>query len=212
MGCPRGTFEFRFAKRRLPNDPRGSRSGKVLRDLVAELGRLHNGRKKVQPPSGDIRAFYRGAADALKHPLLELSNSDVRAVAAGFSQVIDEERYTYYACAIMPDHAHVLIRKYKHTAEEMIEHLQRASRLRLGSCSSRGPDHPVWTTSGYKVFLDHPDEVRRTIGYIYGNPVKLRRPRQDWPFVTPYDGWPLHPGHSPNSPYVKRLKQCGRYP
>jgi hypothetical protein len=34
----------------------------------------------------------------------------------------------------------------------------------------------------------------------------LGLPAQKWPFVNPYDGWPLHPGHSPNSPYAKRLR------
>jgi hypothetical protein len=36
-------------------------------------------------------------------------------------------------------------------------------------------------------------------------------PVQQWMFVKPYDGWPLHPGHNPNSPYAKRLREAGRY-
>jgi hypothetical protein len=62
------------------------------------------------------------------------------------------------------------------------------------------------------VFLDHPDEIRRTNGYVEDNPKKMRLPAQSWPFVIAYDGWPLHPGHSPNSPYVKALRAAGRYP
>ena len=58
----------------------------------------------------------------------------------------------------------------------------------------------------------HPDEVERTIPYIEDNPVKMRLPRQRWPFVVPYDRWPLHEGHSPNSPYAKALREAGRYP
>jgi hypothetical protein len=38
------------------------------------------------------------------------------------------------------------------------------------------------------------DIIRRTIRYIENNPVKWKLPRQEWPFVKPYDGWPLHPG------------------
>jgi hypothetical protein len=30
--------------------------------------------------------------------------------------------------------------------------------------------------------------------------------------VQEYDDWPLHSGHSVNSPYVKALKAVGRYP
>ena len=31
----------------------------------------------------------------------------------------------------MPDHVHILIRKHKHLAEDMLENFQAASRLRL---------------------------------------------------------------------------------
>jgi hypothetical protein len=65
---------------------------------------------------------------------------------------------------------------------------------------------------GWKVFLDHPDEIRRTIVYIDENPLPYGLPIQRWDFVTPYDGWPLHPGHSLESPYVQALRAAGRYP
>ena len=63
---------------------------------------------------------------------------------------------------------------------------------------------------GWKVYLDHPDAIRRAIQYVDENPVKWRLPRQRWPFVVEYDGWPLHPGHNPNSPYAKRLRSYHR--
>ena len=73
----------------------------------------------------------------------------------------------------------------------------------------RTTDHPVWTMGGWKGFLDYPDEVRRKIAYINGNPAHIGLPEQNWGFVKPYDGWPLHPGHSPNSPYARRLREKG---
>lgn len=77
----------------------------------------------------------------------------------------------------------------------------------------RPAHHQVWSQGGgWKVFLDHPNEVRRTIGYIERNPLPWRLPVQCYDFVKQYDGWPLHPGHSPNSPYVKALRAVGRYP
>lgn len=66
--------------------------------------------------------------------------------------------------------------------------------------------HPVWAQRGRKVFLDSPDDVQRMVRYIDDNPMKMRMPRQEWSFVTTYDGWPLHPGHDPNSPYARRLR------
>ena len=29
---------------------------------------------------------------------------------------------------------------------------------------------------------------------------------QHWDFVKPYDQWPLHEGHNPDSPYAKGLR------
>ena len=195
----------------LPNDPRGSTSQAIACDVIAELGALHHGRKRVQPAGGEVRAFYDRAKEVLEHPLRTFTDREIDCIADAFASAMAEHRYTCYACAIMPDHAHALIRKHKHHAEEMIANLQATSRLAMGrSDSPRWGMHPVWADGGWKVFLDHPDEVRRTIRYVDDNPAKMKRPHQGWPFVREYDGWPLHPGHSPNSPYARRLRQWGR--
>lgn len=197
----------------LPNDPRGSMSRSISADAIASLGELHFGRKKVQPTSRNVRAFYERAAEVLRFPLLEIRDRAVQVVASAFGKIIAQHTYTCYACAIMPDHVHVLIRKHKHSAEEMIENLQHESRAELNESGLFPLDHPIWTAGGgWKVFLDHPDEVERTIPYIEKNPIKMRLPPQRWPFVTVYDRWPLHEGHSPTSPYSKALRAAGRYP
>src|SRR6185503_16755512 len=117
------------------------------------------------------------------------------------SEVITERSYTCYACAIMPDHVHILIRKHRDTVEEMAIALMKRSRETLIRADRRSKDHPTWTGgTGWSVFLEHPQEIRRTIPYIEKNPEKIRLPRQHWPFVKDYDDWPLHKGHSPNSP------------
>jgi hypothetical protein len=84
----------------------------------------------------------------------------------------------------------------------MIQGLQEASGAELRECAMRASNHPVWGGPGWKVFLDLPEEVWRTVNYINGNPVKLGLPAQNWAFVKEYDNWPLHAGHSPNSPYA----------
>jgi hypothetical protein len=190
----------------LPNDPRGSTSKHITSDIIAELGELHYGRCKVQPTSQVIRDFKQRASMALNHPLLSISLPSFSIVAEGISSAITMHNYTCYARAIMPDHVHILIRKHKHLAEEMIEHFQKISRQQMIEKRLRSPDHPVWTTGGCKVFLYHPVEVQRTIRYIEDNPIKWHFPPQHWPFVVKYDGWPLHPRHSPNSPYAKGLR------
>ena len=176
----------------LPNDPRGSMSKTIASDVVAELGEVHYGRKKVQPAGWEIRKVSERAKDALKHELLTFTEEEVETIAAAFAAQTNGRPYPCYACAIMPDHVHVLIRKHRRTAEQMIEDLQNGSRERLRELGLRAADHPVWGGPGWKVFQHTPDDIERTIRYISDNPVKMRRPRQQWEFVREYDGWPLH--------------------
>lgn len=56
----------------------------------------------------------------------------------------------------------------------------------------RHPGHPVWGGPGWKVFLDTPDDIRRTMRYVETNPIKARLTAQKWEFVVPYDNWPFH--------------------
>ncbi len=196
----------------LPNDPRGSMSHVIRSDVIGALGELHHGRKKVQPTSREIREFYREADKRLRHELMTMNETQRDEVAAALGDVVAEQRYTVYACAVMSDHVHMVIRKHKHPAEDMIAHFQEASRSRLRAERHRPMDHPVWGGCGYKVFLDHPEDVHRTIKYVEDNPIKGRLPKQQWAFVKHYDNWPLHVGHSPNSPYATALKAVGRYP
>jgi REP element-mobilizing transposase RayT len=195
----------------LPNDPRGSTSERVYTARLAQLAPLRYGRKAVQPAWRDIRAFYAQASKLLQYPLLEFRGCDFAPVAQALEESLRAHRYTCYACAIMPDHVHLILRKHRHSAEQMIENLQTESRSRLSCSGLRDANHPTWTKGGWKVFLDHPTDVRRTIKYIDNNPIKRRLPGQRWSFVTRYDDWPLHEGHSRDSPYARALKACGRY-
>ena len=196
----------------LPNDPRGSTSQTIRNDLVAELGDLHRGRRQLQPAGHEISVFYEHAALLLEHPLLEFSPREFSIVADALGEAIRECGHTCYAGAIMPDHVHLVIRKHRDFGEAMIEKIQTLSRERLVQVGLREKGHPTWTRGGWKVFLDHPEEVRRTINYVENNPVKRRLTMQRWSWTTTYDDWPLHPGHSPNSPYVRALRAAGRYP
>jgi hypothetical protein len=106
----------------------------------------------------------------------------------------------------MPDHVHMVIRKHKHLAEEMITNFQRESHLAMREAGLFPIDHPIWGGPGWKVFLDLPSEVWRTVGYVEKNPLEIGLPKQIYPFVKPYDNWPLHEGHDPHSPYARKLR------
>ena len=173
----------------LPNDPRGSSSHEIRVEKISELGDLHHGRKPIQPPGREIKDFYERAGEILRHPLLQLEDADVHLLAQSFAQVIEERRYTCYACAIMPDHVHALIRKHRDHAETMISSLQTSSRKTLIQNGRRAATHPVWGGPGWKVFLYTQEDFVRAIDYIQQNPIKANRPAQIWGFVKPYDGW-----------------------
>jgi hypothetical protein len=190
----------------LPNDPRGSTSKVIRRDILKDLGALHYGRKRVQPASRDIRAFYERASPKLVFPIIDFTPTEVACVADAFARVIATCKYTCYACAIMSDHVPVVIRRHKHLAEEMIGNFQRESHVLLRERDLRDLNHPDWGGPGWKVFLDHPDEIGRTIDYVEENPLVIGQSALHHEFVKDYDGWPLHPGHDPESPYAKRLR------
>lgn len=175
----------------LPNDPRGSNSHKIHCARIAALGELHRGRKRVQPAGQEIREFYEAARGVLQHKLHTFTVSEFSTLAEAFASTIKQQTYTCYACAIMPDHVHLVIRKHRHQAEEMIALLQENSRRNLLAVDSnrRSADHPVWGGPGWKVFLDSQQDIERTIHYVEQNPVKIGRPMQHWEFVKSYDGW-----------------------
>jgi REP element-mobilizing transposase RayT len=173
----------------LANDPRGSTSLEVRIESLASLGELHVGRKEVQPPPHVIREFYAEARDRLKHPLLTFEREDIDLIAGAFRKVIHEQGYVCYACAIMPDHVHILIRRHRHYAEDMIKLLQSTSRDAMIEQGRRASTHPVWTRGGGKMFQNTQADFVRTIDYIAENPLKISWPAQEWDFVQPYDGW-----------------------
>ncbi|MSQ96573.1 MAG: hypothetical protein EXR98_18765 [Gemmataceae bacterium] len=173
----------------LPNDPRGSSSIEIRSDILRDLGEIHYGRKKVQPNGAVLRRFMQQAKPRLKHDVLQFYDDEIRMVAESFAATIKARRYTCYGCAIMPDHVHLLIRKHRDKAEEMIGFLQDDSWQRLQAIKTRPGDHPVWGGPGWKVYLDACADMERTVRYILNNRIKAGMPAQRWDFVTEYDGW-----------------------
>jgi hypothetical protein len=112
----------------LPNDLRGSGSRVVISKKLAALGPAHLGRKRVQPPRNEVRHFYAEAEPMLAHPVIRFDATQRMAIGATLAEAVDSTPYTCWACAVMPDHVHVVIRKHRHRAEEMVERLQEATR------------------------------------------------------------------------------------
>ncbi len=174
----------------LPNDPRGSGSHAIFKEELKQLGAVHFGRKNIQPRRSEGRAFYEQADHLLQHPRIEFTDVMISEIGQSFGETIRRFNYTCYACAILPDHCHLVIRAHRDPAERMIDELQKFSRFKLFGLKLLPDDHPVWIEGGWKVFLGTTDQIRGRIRYVELNPIKAGRPAQRWDFVTTYDGWP----------------------
>src|SRR5688500_12641293 len=96
----------------LPNDIRGSTSQQLRVAKMSPLGDIHLGRKQQQPSSRELQAFLKQAQEILTHPVLTLDEESILLVGNAIGEVIPERKYTCYACAVMPDHVHLLIRRH----------------------------------------------------------------------------------------------------
>jgi REP element-mobilizing transposase RayT len=174
----------------LPNDPRGSTSKEIRVEPLSDLGEIHYGRKPVQPPNKKIREFHEQAQEILRHPVLTFNDDDIELLGKVFGEIIAERQYVCYACAIMPDHVHMLIRRHHDRAEDMIQQFQEISRGVLIEDGRRTATHPVWTKGpGWKTFVNTQQQFQNEIRYIERNPQGIGRPRQAWRFASAYDGW-----------------------
>jgi REP element-mobilizing transposase RayT len=115
-----------------------------------------------------------------------------QALSDAFAKVIAERRYTVWACAILSNHAHLVIRRHRDDALAMWHAVAAECRDRLRLFAEIGAEHPVWSTRPYKVFLRTPEEVRGRIEYVDRNPEKEGLPQQRYDFVQPYNNWPFH--------------------
>ena len=176
----------------LPNDPRGSLSKDFRSDAIPSLGDIHYGRKSPQPPIEHVKTFRKQAGRKLKHPVLWFGVDETKILGDAFRRVVSTAKLTCYACGILRNHAHLVIRKHKLKGEGMIKLLKDESLKALQEMNLLPPTHPLWSQDDYFVFKDTPAAVRAAVGYIVKHFEKHRIPTQGWDFVVPYDNWPFH--------------------
>ncbi len=178
----------------LANDPRGSGSLDLREQKFAPLGPVHHGRKpeRLQPTRGELRKFHLQAEPLLSYPRFWIDEAKMQALGEAFAGVIARENYTAWACAILSNHVHLVIRRHRDDALAMWHKFAVATRLRLCEFIDVDPDHPVWSDRPYKVFLQTPDAIRSCVSYVERNPEKEGLSRQQYAFVQTYNNWPFH--------------------
>ena len=174
----------------LSNDPRGSGSVETRKDDLDSLGSIHFGRKKRQPPKSELKRFYRGARDRLEFKPVWF-NDDMRAVIGETVADISKRcGYTPWAWATCGNHAHGVFRVHRDPGHEMWERIAFATKDALRNAGFVPPDHPVWSSRPYVVFKTSVRAVYKAVEYVEDNPEKEGLPRQFYPWVQKYDGWP----------------------
>ncbi len=181
----------------LPNDPRGSWS-----DFVGawELFRYGPATKTTETRSLAARPHNQTlrltAKRSLKRPAVEFSGIQVRAIGRGFARYAEPAGLPILACAILPDHIHLVLGRHRLSAEQLVIQLKGGATRRLLDEAihpfqhlARPSDRPpkCFARSLWKVYLDTVEDIRRAVTYVEANPLKEGKPRQRWSFVTPLE-------------------------
>jgi len=127
------------------------------------------------------------AKSALKYGPVKLTGRQALAVGQGFIAAIAESGYSVHACAILPEHAHLVVRRHSRGVTQIVGHLKARATQRL-IAEELWPDaeRPVWGRKCWRVFLNDEEDVRRAIAYVERNPLKEGKPAQKWSFVVSF--------------------------
>ena len=180
----------------LPNDERGSWSEFVRAYELAKFGpatktstRYSVAARKCAP------ARRESMRQALARKPVTFTGLQAKAIATGFSDYINRSGLQTYSCAVMPDHAHLVVGKFRLPIERICEQLKGAATAQL----NREGMHPFatepytngrfptpWARKGWWVYLDRDADVQRSVRYVCDNPVRAGLKKQRWSFVTVY--------------------------
>ncbi len=181
----------------LPNDPRGSwsdfvRSWELLRFGPATKVSTH--RSVAHVPHDRERRL--AAKRALRFRPVRFNGRQALCIANAFAKQVRKSGFIVVACAILPDHVHLVVLRHTYRVEQVTNLLKGAATRALRECGMHpmrdqvrvGEELPSpWATGLWKVFLFSDADVRRAVKYVEDNPQKEGKKRQNWKFVTSID-------------------------
>jgi REP element-mobilizing transposase RayT len=181
----------------LPNDQRGSCSDFIRAfDLLKYGGATKTDSTRSLANVPHNSALRAAAKKELMYEPVIFTGRQAAAISYGFSDVIARTICVIYACAIMPDHVHLVIARHRYDIQKLVNLLKGGATTSLrrhgldpfaGMQRGRSVPSP-WAHNCWKVWLDSADDVERAIGYTNDNPTNAGLPVQNWKFVTPYVG------------------------
>ncbi|MCC7145790.1 MAG: transposase [Phycisphaeraceae bacterium] len=175
----------------LPNDPRGSWSDFVRSWELRRWGpatKVHT-RHSVAAQQHDVRKRFV-AKEALLHKPVRFTGPQARTVGQAFSRIASSSGYKIHACAVLPDHLHLVIGRHSYAVEQIVRRLKQAATRALveeGLWSSSVVPSP-WARGLWKVYLNSAVAVQQAVEYVEQNPIRAGFKAQKWVFVTPYLG------------------------
>jgi REP-associated tyrosine transposase len=183
----------------LPNDPRGSYSNFVASWELFRYGPATktDSRESVAAAPHDVQARL-AAKQSLKYPPVVIDGHQALSIIHGFDDEIRRAGLVVYACAILPDHVHMVIERYRYKIEQVVRRLKAAASIRLAADKRHpmarrpGEDGSLptpWTRGQWKGYLNSVEETVRAIAYVEKNPTKEGKRPQQWSFVVPFRGF-----------------------
>ncbi|MCE9532588.1 MAG: hypothetical protein K8T89_15935, partial [Planctomycetes bacterium] len=184
----------------LPNDPRGSWS-----DYVGAFDLLRFGPATKTTETRSVaqaqhdRWLREAAKQELKYPAVQFSGVQAQAVGEGFANYVRASGLVVWACAILPDHIHLVVGRFRLKIEQIVIQLKGEATRELlernlhpfGQIRLPNGRPPKCFARGQWVpFLETPADMHRAIPYVDDNPVKEGKKPQKWSFVTPYHPTP----------------------
>lgn len=180
----------------LPNDERGSWSDFVRRWELLKYGPATKVKTRRSVAGKPFDPALRAAANrALMYRPVIFDGHQAVSIAKGFADGVKRSGFVIYACSILPDHVHLVIGRHSYKIEQVANRLKGSATRFLTECGL----HPMrdqateeeklpspWAEGIWKVYLNTPEDIRRAIAYVEGNPEKEGKRRQVWLFVTLY--------------------------
>ncbi len=180
----------------LPNDPRGSESSFVRNEILREFGpatKVHEHEFVAHKPHD--RAKRLAAKAALEYAPVRFTGIQARAIGTGYRNGVQRSKLTIWACAVMPDHVHLVVAAHKYPIETLANLLKGEATKQLLADGLhpfqdikvyRDRPPPCFARKWWVIYKDNDEAVVNAITYVERNPLKAGLPAQKWKFVAPH--------------------------
>jgi len=179
----------------LPNDPRGSWSDFVGSWELFRYGKATtvNVRKSIASAMHD-QLQRKAAKSALQHPSVRWTGVQARAIGQAFGTYASRAELAILACAILPDHVHLVTGRHRTSIEQVARQLKGVATRYLiaeglhpmANCTTQNGRMPNMFARGkWAVYLNSDAQIHRAIRYVNENPPRDGLRPQRWTFVRP---------------------------